>query len=194
MAYYPVMLDIKGRKCLVVGGGNVALRKVLSLLACKAEVTVISPSFNEGILKLADEGKIELIKRTYHSGDAEGYFITVVATDDNVVNRLAASDCEKYGIPVNVVDDKELSSFIVPSVIRRGDLTVSISTSGKSPLVSRMIREKLESVFTDDYDELLQKLYKKRLELKEKELSDEEKINIYKEIIKKSGLLKIDAD
>lgn len=194
MAYYPVMLDINGRKCLVVGGGNVALRKALSLLSCKAKVTVISPLFSEGILKLASEGKIELINRTYRSGDAEGYFIAIVATDDNTANRLVASDCEKHGIPVNVVDDKELSSFIVPSVIRRGDLTISISTSGKSPLLSRLIKEKLESVFTDGYDELLQKLYEKRLELKEKELPDEEKINIYKEIIEKSGLLIMDND
>ncbi|AIS51539.1 siroheme synthase CysG [Thermoanaerobacter kivui] len=194
MVYYPVMLNIKNKKCLVVGGGKVAYRKILSLLEVEALVTVISPSFDEGILQLAAKEKVELIRREYQQGDVRGFFVAIAATDDEKVNKLVASDGEKYNVLVNVIDDKDLSSFIVPSTVKRGDLIISISTSGKSPLLSRMIKEKLESIFNDDYEKLLQKLYQKRIELKDKGFTEEEKMAIYKEIIEKSGLLEINVD
>ncbi|MBT1278407.1 bifunctional precorrin-2 dehydrogenase/sirohydrochlorin ferrochelatase [Thermoanaerobacter sp. CM-CNRG TB177] len=190
MAYYPIMLNIKNKKCLVVGGGKVALRKILSLVEGEALVTAISPSFDEGIIELAAKGKVELIRREYQQGDVRGFCVAIAATDDEKVNKLVASDGEKYNVLVNVVDDKDLSSFIVPAIVKRGDLIISISTSGKSPLLSRMIKEKLESIFNDDYEKLLQKLYQKRMELKEKDFAEEEKMAIYRKIIEKSGLLK----
>ncbi|ADD01679.1 siroheme synthase [Thermoanaerobacter italicus Ab9] len=190
MAYYPIMLNIKNKKCLVVGGGKVALRKILSLVEGEALVTVISSSFDEGIIELAAKGKVELIKREYQQGDVRGFFVVIAVTNDEKVNKLVASDGEKYNVLVNVVDDKDLSSFIVPAIVKRGDLIISISTSGKSPLLSRMIKEKLESIFNDDYEKLLQNLYQKRIELKEKDFAEEEKIAIYRKIIEKSGLLK----
>lgn len=193
MAYYPVMLNIKNKKCLVVGGGKVALRKILSLVEGEALVTAISPSFDEGIIELAAKGKVELIKREYQQGDVRGFFVVIAATNDEKVNKLVASDGEKYNVLVNVVDDKDLSSFIVPAIVKRGDLIISISTSGKSPLLSRMIKEKLESIFNDDYEKLLQKLYQKRIELKEKDFAEEEKMAIYRKIIEKSGLLRGDS-
>lgn len=193
MAYYPVMLNIKNKKCLVVGGGKVALRKILSLVEGEALVTAISPSFDEGIIELAAKGKVELIKREYQQGDVRGFFVVIAATNDEKVNKLVASDGEKYNVLVNVVDDKDLSSFIVPAIVKRGDLIISISTSGKSPLLSRMIKEKLESIFNDEYEKLLQKLYQKRIELKEKDFAEEEKMAIYRKIIEKSGLLRGDS-
>ncbi|TZE81813.1 precorrin-2 dehydrogenase/sirohydrochlorin ferrochelatase family protein [Calorimonas adulescens] len=194
MAYYPIMLNIKNKKCLVVGGGKVALRKILSFVEGEALITVISPSFDEEIIKLAAKEKVELIRREYQQGDVRGFFVAIAATDDEKVNKLVASDGEKYNMLVNVVDDKDLSSFIVPSIVRRGDLIISISTSGKSPLFSRMIKEKLESIFNADYEKLLQKLYQKRIELKDKGFTEEEKMAIYKEFIEKSGLLEINGD
>ncbi|MDI6604344.1 MAG: bifunctional precorrin-2 dehydrogenase/sirohydrochlorin ferrochelatase [Thermoanaerobacteraceae bacterium] len=188
MDYYPVMMNIKDKKCLVVGGGNVALRKISSLLKCGAKVTVISQAFKKDIYMLYNEGKIDVIERCYFDDDVKGYNIVIVATDDRKTNKRVASDCQKYNIPVNVVDDKELSTFIVPSVVAKGDITISISTNGKSPLLTRMIREKLEKQFTEEYELLLKELEKMRNRLKESDLAEEDKIKTYRKIIDKSGL------
>jgi siroheme synthase-like protein len=183
MAYYPVMLEIEGKKCLVVGGGNIALRKIQGLLECGAQVTVIAPRINEKILKLREDGRISTFERNYMTGDLEGFFMTVAASGDGEVNRKVAFEASERGIPVNVVDDRELSSFIVPSVIRRGDLTVTVSTGGKSPLLAKMLRKKLEKILTDEYEELLNRLGEARERVKGQELSKEEKIKIYNGII-----------
>jgi siroheme synthase-like protein len=188
MDYYPVMMNIKDKKCLVVGGGNVALRKIYSLLKCGAKVTVISQAFKKDIYMLYNEGKIDMIERCYFDDDVKGYYIVIVATDDRKTNKRVASDCQKYNIPVNVVDDKELSTFIVPSVVAKGDITISISTNGKSPLLTRMIREKLEKQFTEEYELLLKELEKMRNRLKESDLAEEDKIKTYRKIIDKSRL------
>lgn len=188
MAYYPVMLNIEGKRCLVVGGGSVAHRKVLSLLECGAIVTVIAPEVNESILKLWEESRIRLIRRNYIKSDLRGYFIVVAASDDRDVNKLIAEEAGAEGVPVNVVDSRELSSFIMPSVIRRGDLTVAISTGGKSPLLSKMLRQKLEEILPAECERLLKKLEEARERAKEKELPSQEKLKIYREIIENSEL------
>ncbi|WP_422445080.1 precorrin-2 dehydrogenase/sirohydrochlorin ferrochelatase family protein [Thermoanaerobacterium sp. DL9XJH110] len=188
MAYYPVMLNIQGKRCLVVGGGSVAHRKVLSLLECGAIVTVIAPVVNESILKLWEESRIRLIRRNYIKSDLRGYFIVVAASDDRDVNKLIAQEAGAEGVPVNVVDSRELSSFIMPSVIRRGDLTVAISTGGKSPLLSKMLRRKLEEILPAECERLLKKLEEARERAKEKELPSQEKLKIYREIIEDSEL------
>ncbi|AYO29691.1 MAG: precorrin-2 dehydrogenase [Thermoanaerobacteraceae bacterium] len=190
MAYYPVMLNIEGKRCLVVGGGSVAHRKVLSLLECGAIVTVIAPEVNESILKLWKEARIRLIRRNYIKSDLAGYFIVVAASDDRDVNKLIAEEAGAGGVLVNVVDDGELSSFIMPSVIRRGDLTVAISTGGKSPLLSKMLRQKLEEILPAECEELLKKLGKARESAKEKGLPSQEKLKIYKDMIEDSELKK----
>ncbi|MGB9679175.1 MAG: precorrin-2 dehydrogenase/sirohydrochlorin ferrochelatase family protein [Thermoanaerobacteraceae bacterium] len=190
MAYYPVMVNLNGKRCLVVGGGKVAYRKVIHLLEAGAFVTVISPSFTEEILTIAESEKkmLTLIKREYEGKDVKGFFLVFACTDDIKTNKLIAKECEKYGLLVNIVDDSDASSFIVPAVLKRSDLLISISTGGKSPLLSRKIKEKLESIFDKRYEKLLEDLYKVREEVKVSNLGEEEKIKIYEDIIEKSHL------
>lgn len=190
MAYYPVMLNISGDKCLVVGGGKVSYRKILSLLECGALVSVIAPTICDEILELSKADKVSVIKREYIDNDVEGYKLVIVATNNENLNKKIALDSKRNNVLVNVVDNKELSTFIVPSVVRRGDLSIAISTNGKSPLLSKMIKEKLKNEINDGYINLVKKLYEERKILKESNLSTEEKIEIYKKIINNSGLLK----
>jgi precorrin-2 dehydrogenase/sirohydrochlorin ferrochelatase len=149
--YYPVFLNLSGRLCVVVGGGAVAERKTLSLLEAGAVVKVISPSLTEGLTQLLKSGRIQHIPRGYRKADLEGAFLVVAATPDMDLNRSIFRDGK--GIPVNVVDIPELCSFIVPSVVRRGPLTIAISTSGVSPALSRSIREEMEEIYGQEFGE-----------------------------------------
>ena len=154
--FYPVYLSIRGKKCLVIGGGNVAERKVKSLLECGAGVWVVSPLLTEELSKLKEQNQIHCLPREYSPEDLEGCFLVISATDDADTNKRVADDCLARNIPVNVVDEPDRCSFIVPSVMRRGDLCIAISTSGKSPLLARKIRERLEELFGPEYAEYLE--------------------------------------
>ncbi|ADL69105.1 precorrin-2 dehydrogenase/sirohydrochlorin ferrochelatase family protein [Thermoanaerobacterium thermosaccharolyticum] len=192
MAYYPIMLNITNKKCLVIGGGNVAYRKILSLLEFGGTVTAIAPKFIKDIWELSKNNRIELIDRKYQKNDVQNYNLVIVATNDKMLNKEISKECIDNNIPVNVVDDKELSTFITPSVIRRGDLTISISTNGKSPLLSRRIREMLENVIVEEFCGLISELSSTRVKLKSSSMSLDEKIKLYDDIIRKSNLLKRD--
>ncbi len=168
MSYYPVFLDIKGKRCVVVGGGTVALRKVEMLLDHEAKVTVISPHLCDELEKL--EKKVEIARREYQSGDIEGAFVVVAATDDPAINERVARDAEERGILINVVDVPALSNFIVPSYLRRGGLTVAVSTGGKSPAMARKLRTELETEFGPEYAGLIAVAEEVRSELKEQEI------------------------
>ncbi|RME67406.1 MAG: bifunctional precorrin-2 dehydrogenase/sirohydrochlorin ferrochelatase, partial [Nitrospirae bacterium] len=146
---------IKGRRCVVIGGGKVAERKVLSLLGSEAEVTVISPKLTECLEALKRLGRISHIPRAYQKGDLEGAFIAIVATDEEDVNIQASEEAHALGVPVNVVDRPELCSFIVPSVLRRGPLVVAISTSGTSPAMARNLRRFIEDELPEGIEEVL---------------------------------------
>jgi len=158
MKYYPINLNISGRKCIVIGGGNVAERKILSLLECGADVTVISPSLTKNIKRLVDEYRINFIKRNYKKGDLKGAFIVVAATNDSKVNKEVAKEAKKKKVMINVVDSPKLCDFISPSVIRRGDLVISISTGGKFPAFSKKIRIMLEKIIGKEYGMELDRL------------------------------------
>jgi precorrin-2 dehydrogenase/sirohydrochlorin ferrochelatase len=153
--YYPVFLNLQGRKCLVVGGGHIALRKVSTLLEHGASVTVISPRLCAGLRKLAGDGSIKVIDRAYRRGDMKGVHIAIAATSNHGINLGAAEEAKKRGVPVNVVDDPVLSDFIVPSIMRRGSLAIAVSTSGKSPALARKIRSRLEDEFGKEYADLV---------------------------------------
>lgn len=183
MAYYPIMLNIKNKKCLVVGGGKVANRKIQALLECGGQVTVIAEELCNEVDVLYKKNKINVIKRNYVKGDIYGYFLAVSACDDSEINRLVAKEAHQHQILVNVVDNPELSSYIMPSVLRRQDLTVAVATGGKSPLLAKKIRHKLEEIIGEECGDLLEKLYKVREKIKYKDLSTEEKIKIYEDII-----------
>jgi len=168
IVYYPVSLNIQGKRCVVIGGGKVALRKVKMLLDCGANVSVISPKPHPDIAKLSKEKAIHLIQRDYESQDLKGAVIAIVCTDVKEVNRKVADEAKKAGILVNVADDPEPSDFIIPAFFRRGNLTLAVSTSGVSPALARKIRTKLEKSFGEEYTSLLSLIGEVRSTLKEK--------------------------
>jgi precorrin-2 dehydrogenase/sirohydrochlorin ferrochelatase len=155
MRYYPVHLDIKNRNCLVVGGGAVGTRKVNTLLECGARVTVVSSNPTRQLTKLAAEGAITLTQRSYRSADLNGTFLVIGATDDENLNQLIANDAAQNNALCNIADRPEACNFILPSIVRRGDLVITISTSGKSPALAKQLRQKLETQFGKEYTEFL---------------------------------------
>jgi precorrin-2 dehydrogenase/sirohydrochlorin ferrochelatase len=150
-SYYPVFLNVSGKKCVVIGGGQVALRKVKGLLECGAGVIVISPELSPGLNDLAGVRKIEVLREPYRAGALKGAFLVVAATGDKATNRVVAAEARRFSIPVNVVDDAENSDFIAPSCLRRGDITIAVSTAGASPALARKIRARLEKEFGGEY-------------------------------------------
>jgi precorrin-2 dehydrogenase/sirohydrochlorin ferrochelatase len=155
MKYYPVHLDIKNRNCLVVGGGAVGTRKVNTLLACGARVTVVSPDPAQQLKKMAAEGSITLKERAYRTVDLEDMFLVIGATDDEMLNRQISEEAEQIGILCNIADRPEACNFILPSVVQRGDLVITISTSGQSPALAKRLRRKLEAQFGEEYADFL---------------------------------------
>lgn len=151
---YPVSLKLEDRECLVVGGGAVAERKVLSLLECGARVKVVSQKLTSRLRQLAEEGVIAYRQGEYRMEDLAGIFLAIGATGNKDVNRRLAGDCQEHSLPVNVVDDPEYGSFYVPAVARRGSFQIAVSTDGKSPLLARKIREELEQRYGPEYGEL----------------------------------------
>ncbi|PYO01070.1 MAG: siroheme synthase [Candidatus Rokuibacteriota bacterium] len=151
MASYPVVLDLGGRSVLVVGGGAVAERKVEGLLAAEATVTVVSPRVTVALALLANEGRIRVRFRSYRPADLRGQVLVLAATNDRGVNARVAADARRRRVWVNAADDPEHCDFLLPSVLRRGSLLVSVTTGGRSPALARVVREDLERVFGSDY-------------------------------------------
>lgn len=149
--YYPLFLDITGKECLVVGGGSVAERKALMLLRFNASVTVVSPKATKKLADLADRGTLRLLARRYHTGDLDNVAVVFACTDDRDTNGAVREDAAKRGILINVVDKPKECDFIVPSIIRKGDVTIAISTSGVLPMASKKIRQAIEKTVTKDY-------------------------------------------
>jgi siroheme synthase-like protein len=168
--YYPVSLDMKGKGCIVVGGGEVARRKVEVLLNHGAQVSVISPVVCPELVELEKQKGIRLVKREYKAGDLEGAFIAIAATDNNEINNKVVSEARDRSVLVNVVDDAEQSDFIVPSYLQRGDINIAVSTGGKSPALARKLRLRLESEFGDEYGLLASVISDVRSELKRKHI------------------------
>ncbi len=160
--FYPVYLDLRGRKALVVGGGKVAGRKVKRLLNCGAQVVVISPALAPVLQELAAAGKIEYLQHSYDPCHLEGVFLVIGASSDHETNRRVAEDCFSRNIPVNIVDIPPLCSFYVPSLVSRGPLSIAISTAGKSPAFARLLREQLENLYGPIYGEFTDYLGKLR--------------------------------
>ncbi|MCX7873725.1 MAG: bifunctional precorrin-2 dehydrogenase/sirohydrochlorin ferrochelatase [Caldimicrobium sp.] len=150
--YYPIFLKLKDKLCVVIGGGQVAERKILSLLSCQAQIRVISPNLTPKLRDLAERKKIDWESRPYQEGDLEGAFIVIAATNDPEVQERIFQEAEKRGIPCNIVDKPSLSSFIVPSTIKRGNFVLAISTGGASPALARRLREILEREFEEEFE------------------------------------------
>lgn len=144
MKYYPVFLDLSGRKAVIVGGGKVAERKVLALLNASADITVISPSLTGRLLKERSHKTIRHIARGFEQNDLKGAFLVIAATDSSEINREVARKAPGL---VNVVDVPQECNFIAPSVITRGDLTIAVSTGGVSPALAKTVRRELEKIY-----------------------------------------------
>jgi len=155
MNYYPVNLKIKDRPCLVVGGGKVGTRKVKGLMQCDARVVVVSPVVSLAIERLAGQGKIVWKKKDYDPSDLDGFFLVIGSTSNQDVNWQISRDAEERRMICNIADVPGACNFILPSVIRRGPLTITISTSGQSPAFSKSLRRQMESMFGPEYEMFL---------------------------------------
>jgi precorrin-2 dehydrogenase/sirohydrochlorin ferrochelatase len=148
---YPVVLDLTGRKCLVVGGGQVACRKVQGLLAAHADVVVVSPEAVPLIRAAVERGKCLWQRRYYETNDLDGVFLVFAATSDPALQRRIALEAGQAGILVNVADHPELCTFHVPATVRRGDFLLSVATGGSSPALAARVRRHLEEEFGPEY-------------------------------------------
>ena len=144
--YTICLIGLQSRQTVVIGGGQVAARKIEGLLAAGAQVNVISPAIIPEIQKTVTSGVISYTQRTYRDGDLENVFIAIAATDDSPVNQAVWAEAIRRGCLINVVDDPEHSTFIMPAILQRGEMSVAISTGGSSPALARRIRERLEKV------------------------------------------------
>lgn len=181
--YYPVNLKIENKKCVVVGGGKVAERKIKLLLEKGALVTVISPKITLLIEKLWRETKISYLAVTYTSSPLKDAFLVIAASNDRTVNSRVAKDANRLGILVNVVDSPAESSFIMPAILSRGDLTIAISTAGKSPALARKIKEDLALMYSDEYGDLIEMIAQARERIKRKYPDFQERKKIWKRIM-----------
>jgi precorrin-2 dehydrogenase / sirohydrochlorin ferrochelatase len=152
--FYIACLRLKGRRCLVVGGGDVGLEKVEGLLACDADVTLVAPDAHPALRELAHEGSIRWEAREYEPGDLKGCLIVIAATDDTDVNIRIFNDAERRAMLVNVVDVPPLCSFILPAIVRTGPLAVAISTAGASPALAKRMKREIAELFGEPYAEL----------------------------------------
>ena len=166
MAYFPVFLELAGRRCVVVGGGVVAERRIAGLLAAGAAITVIAPTLTSALAALAAEGRLRHEPRGYRAGDLAGFDLAFAATDAGDVNGALAREGRARGVWVNAADDPVNCTFILPALVRRGDLTVAVSTGGTSPALARAVREDLERYLTADYATLAQVAAEARRELR----------------------------
>lgn len=156
MRYYPINLDVCEKACLVVGGGHIGERKVLGLLQCEAQVEVVSPQATQSLQRLASQGQISLQLKRYAPSNLAGKFLVFGATNDNKVNQQVYEDATRLGVLCNIVDNPDSSAFVLPAMIRRGELVVTISTSNRCPAVAKWIRKRMEKELGPEYEKLLE--------------------------------------
>jgi precorrin-2 dehydrogenase/sirohydrochlorin ferrochelatase len=153
--FYIACLKLKGRRCVVVGGGEIGLEKVEGLLACDGEVTLIAPEAEPELERYAEEGSIRWQRRVYGGPqDLEGVFITIAATDETDVNIAVYEDAERRAMLVNVVDVPPLCNFILPAIVRTGPLAIAISTAGASPALAKRMKREIAAMFGEPYAQL----------------------------------------
>lgn len=183
MGYYPILLNLTGETALVVGGGEVAERKVESLLACGASVRLVARDLTHGLQRRVAEGDIRHVGREFEEKHMEGTFLAVAATSDTELNRRISRQARKRGMLINAVDQPGDCNFIVPSVVRRGDLILAISTSGDSPALAKKIRMELETRFGEEYASFLSLLGRVRKAILSLGLGQKENERIFRDIV-----------
>lgn len=183
MKYYPIFLNLSGRRCLVMGGGEVAERKVESLLQAGGRVTVISLTLTPELASLAAAGEIMYHRRAYKPGDLKGFFLAYAVTNNAEVHRQIAAEAAEQGVLLNVVDRPALCTFIVPAIVSQGDLTIAVSTGGASPALARRVRKTLQETFGPEYGQALQLLARVREKLRQTTLSSHERQKVFMVLI-----------
>lgn len=179
MGYFPFFMEIADAPCLIVGGGRVALRKIEKLLPFGAEITVVSPEFCPELTEM--EG-IRRICRRFCPADLEGMRFAIGAADAEAVHRELADLCREKNIPVNIVDDPRKCSFLFPALVRRGGLSIGISTGGASPLAAQYIRKEIEGVIPPHFDRLIAFLAEQRAEIKKREPDPQKREALLREL------------
>ncbi len=160
--YVPIFCDLRGRSVVVIGGGNVAERKIKGLVEAGAAVTVISPEVTPLLSGMVEQGLVQLVPRQFQNGDLHGAWLVVAATDDEAVQKSVYNEAQERRIFCNVVDKPEVCSFIVPSTVRRGDLCLAISTGGRSPALAKALRKDLEKKFGPEWSVMISLIGKLR--------------------------------
>lgn len=188
MAYFPMFVDLTQQPCLVVGGGNVAYRKVLVLLDFGARVSVVSEDFCDELIELAGEqnkesGKPLLFKKSFEETDLDGYTVVIAATDDKGLNRQISIYCRANKIMVNAVDQKEDCSFIFPSYVKEQNLVAAFSSGGNSPALTQYLKAKEKDILTPALGRLGEYMGSIRDEVMEKYPSEEERRRVFQAII-----------
>ena len=179
MSLFPIFLKLAGRPCIVIGAGGIAESKIESLQTANARVTVIAPAASERVAAMADAGEITWHQREYAPGDIAGQFLAVAATNDPSVNRAVFAEAEAAGILINAVDDPPFCDFYFPSVVRRGDLQIAISTAGHSPALAQRLRKEINALLPLDTGDWLAELGNLRREV----LQVEPLNNVRKELL-----------
>lgn len=193
MKYYPVNLNIQDRRCLVIGGGSVGTRKVMTLLDCGAIVEVVATDVSSRLLDLSINGTISIAKRPYQSSDLKGAFLVIGATNNEELNIKISRDAEHIGILCNIADQPEGCNFILPAIVNRGDLIIAISTSGKSPAFAKKLRKELEIQFGEEYAKFLKLMGAIRNKLLGRDHEPETHKHLFEQLISR-GLLTMVKD
>ncbi|MEW9700159.1 bifunctional precorrin-2 dehydrogenase/sirohydrochlorin ferrochelatase [Paenibacillus sp. SI8] len=198
---YPIVLNVQGHSCLIVGGGKIAERKALSLVGAGARVTVLSPECSDGLVEMERRGLVVIDRRTYspsamldivsNNKGKVPFMLVVAATNRSEVNEAVYKTAIEEGLLVNVVDQPELSSFILPSVVRRGKLVIAVSTGGASPSLGRKIAKELEDAYGDEYESYLDFLSEARLKVQQRVEDGAFRQQIFKEMLEWDVLSKI---
>ncbi len=180
---YPVYIDLTNKKCLVIGGGKVAERKIDNLLEYGCLIRVVSPQVEKNIQIWADQNLIQLYRREFQEQDIADSFMVFVATDNNRINEKVSKMCRERGIMVNAVDDPPHCDFYIPSIVRRNSLVLAISTGGKSPAFARRLRSELEEIITPEYGEFVDILGEQRELIKDRIKDIEIRKKIFEELV-----------
>ncbi len=181
MAYFPMFMDLKDELCVVIGGGMIAYRKITALLEFEAKVTVIASEFCDAILDL--ENKITAKNKRYEPQDIGDAFLVIAATNDSGLNARVSGDCREFKIPVNVVDIKDECSFIFPAYVKKGAITVGVTSSGKSPIISQKLKNKIDEIIPDYMDELVDYLGSVRKEVQSSFEQEEKRKKVFKQLV-----------
>lgn len=192
--YYPVLLDIRGRAAVVVGGNDVAAEKAAALAACGAQVRAISPEFCEALQAQAERGEVQLCQRHAAPDDLAGAFVVIAASNDPNLIEAIWSTTRQNGQLVNSVDQPERCSFILPSILRRGSLTIAVSTEGTSPSLAKRIRQQLEQHFSAAYEPYLRLAAAARARLRAGGVSYQARDEFFSEFFASDVLLKLERN